>query len=87
MSGSLKASPPPFMCLEIETMKKRMLLEALAITAGNRAHAAKMLGISVRTVRNWIKTYDLPRGKAAYKRMEASIGVEIGNAIKEGCTE
>ena len=40
---------------------ERRLLEAtLAATGGNRTHAAEMLGISLRTMRNKIRTYGLP---------------------------
>ena len=40
---------------------ERRLLEAtLAATGGNRTHAAEMLGISLRTMRNKIRAYGLP---------------------------
>ncbi|SEF62403.1 two-component system, NtrC family, response regulator AtoC/two-component system, response regulator FlrC [Bryocella elongata] len=40
---------------------ERMHLErTLVLTGGNRTHAAEMLGVSLRTVRNKIKEYGLP---------------------------
>lgn len=35
------------------------LKAALDRTGGNRTHAAEQLGISIRTIRNWIKKYGL----------------------------
>lgn len=35
------------------------LKEALGRTGGNRTHAAEQLGVSIRTVRKWIKEYQL----------------------------
>lgn len=35
------------------------LKSALERTAGNRTYAAEQLGISIRTIRNWIKEYGL----------------------------
>ena len=41
---------------------ERQLLEAtLQSTGGNRTRTAEMLGVSLRTVRNKIRAYDLPR--------------------------
>jgi len=40
---------------------ERMHLEStLALTDGNRTHAAELLGISLRTLRNKIREYGLP---------------------------
>jgi DNA-binding protein Fis len=40
---------------------ERLHLEnTLALTDGNRTHAAEMLGISLRTLRNKIREYGLP---------------------------
>jgi len=40
---------------------ERLHLEStLALTDGNRTHAAEMLGISLRTLRNKIREYGLP---------------------------
>ena len=41
-------------------MERQHLERTLALTHGNRTHAAEMLGISLRTVRNKIREYGLP---------------------------
>jgi DNA-binding protein Fis len=41
-------------------LEKIHLENTLALARGNRTHAAEMLGISLRTVRNRIKEYGLP---------------------------
>jgi DNA-binding NtrC family response regulator len=45
-------------------MEQRMISRALEKTQGNRTHAAKMLGISIRTLRNKLNEYkkELPAG-------------------------
>ena len=53
--------------LKIAQMQKRATEKALTETGGNRTHAADILGVSVRTVRNWIKRYELGP-KFPYKR-------------------
>jgi DNA-binding NtrC family response regulator len=42
------------------------LVKTLALTDGNRTHAAEMLGISLRTVRNKIREYGLPPRRQAF---------------------
>jgi len=44
----------------ISVLEKMHLENTLALVHGNRTHAAEMLGISVRTMRNRIKEYGLP---------------------------
>ena len=44
----------------IADLEKHHLENTLALAHGNRTHAAEMLGISLRTVRNKIKEYGLP---------------------------
>jgi DNA-binding NtrC family response regulator len=41
-------------------VEKTHLENTLALTDGNRTHAAEMLGISLRTMRNKIREYGLP---------------------------
>jgi DNA-binding NtrC family response regulator len=41
-------------------VEKIHLEKTLALTEGNRTHAAEMLGISLRTMRNKIREYGLP---------------------------
>jgi DNA-binding NtrC family response regulator len=44
----------------ISVLEKMHLENTLALAHGNRTHAAEMLGISLRTIRNKIKEYGLP---------------------------
>lgn len=44
---------------KLKDAEKDMIVDALRKTEGNRTKAAKMLGISVRTLRNKIKEYGL----------------------------
>jgi DNA-binding NtrC family response regulator len=44
----------------IRQVERLHLENTLALTDGNRTHAAKMLGISLRTLRNKIREYGLP---------------------------
>lgn len=48
--------------LLIDRLQKRWLTRALRLHNGNRSHASEYLGISLRTVRNWIRRYkiDIP---------------------------
>jgi two-component system response regulator FlrC len=48
----------------LKHMEQRMISKALEKTQGNRTHAAKMLGISIRTLRNKLNEYkkELPAG-------------------------
>ncbi len=61
----------------ISDLEKMHLENTLALAHGNRTHAAEMLGISLRTVRNKIKEYGLPprtylRTPAAHPLMNRS---------------
>lgn len=42
-------------------MEKNMILNTLDQTLGNRTHAAKILGISIRTLRNKLQQYNIDR--------------------------
>jgi DNA-binding NtrC family response regulator len=46
--------------IPISVLEKMHLENTLVLAKGNRTHAAEMLGISVRTIRNRIKEYGLP---------------------------
>ena len=50
-------------------IERELVLQTLARCDGNRTHAARMLGLSVRTLRNKIRQYstegsDVPRTRA-----------------------
>lgn len=49
----------------IRAVEKAHLEKTLALTNGNRTHAAEMLGISLRTLRNKIREYGLPPARYA----------------------
>ena len=53
ISGSAAGTP-------IRQVERLHLEKTLALTDGNRTHAAEMLGISLRTLRNKIREYGLP---------------------------
>jgi DNA-binding NtrC family response regulator len=44
----------------IRQVERLHLESTLALTDGNRTHAAELLGISLRTLRNKIREYGLP---------------------------
>lgn len=46
--------------LPLREVERRLLEATLVATKGNRTHAAEMLGISLRTMRNKIRSYGLP---------------------------
>lgn len=64
-TGLSRPTPPPApeqapAGLPIWQVEKLHLEKTLALTDGNRTHAAEMLGISLRTLRNKIREYGLP---------------------------
>jgi len=53
----------------VSEIERELVLQTLARCNGNRTHAARMLGLSVRTMRNKIRQYsaegsDVPRARA-----------------------
>lgn len=61
LGKNLAASPAmPAPGTPISVLEKMHLENTLALAHGNRTHAAEMLGISLRTMRNRIKEYGLP---------------------------
>jgi DNA-binding NtrC family response regulator len=54
------SQPMPVAGTPISVLEKLHLENTLALAHGNRTHAAEMLGISLRTMRNRIKEYGLP---------------------------
>ncbi len=59
-SGQPQVAPGPPAGAPIWQVEKLHLENTLALTDGNRTHAAEMLGISLRTLRNKIREYGLP---------------------------
>jgi DNA-binding NtrC family response regulator len=55
-----KAFPNPAPGIPIRQVERQHLESTLALTDGNRTHAAELLGISLRTLRNKIREYGLP---------------------------
>ena len=53
-------------------VQKQMLEMTLQATKGNRTHAAAMLGVSLRTVRNKIREFGLSKPTAEVNRVAAS---------------
>jgi DNA-binding NtrC family response regulator len=60
--NSVPAAPavPTAAGTPIRQLERLHLENTLALTDGNRTHAAEMLGISLRTLRNKIREYGLP---------------------------
>jgi DNA-binding NtrC family response regulator len=52
----------------VSEMEKQLIQITLAETSGNRTHAARLLGISLRTLRNKLREYRLA---------EELVGVEV----------
>ena len=51
--------------LSFRELEKTLLEITLDATAGNRTHAAELLGVSLRTVRNKIRQHGLPPRRSA----------------------
>jgi two-component system response regulator FlrC len=64
-SRPLGAAPPEIETLDLRTLERATVERALERFAGNRTHAARALGISVRTLRNKIREYRLPAATIA----------------------
>jgi len=52
------SAPPPFQIgTTVKEMEKQLIFNTLSAVNSNRSHAAKMLGISIRTLRNKLNEY------------------------------
>jgi DNA-binding NtrC family response regulator len=60
VESQLPAPPSLAAGTPIRQVERLHLESTLALTDGNRTHAAEMLGISLRTLRNKIREYGLP---------------------------
>jgi DNA-binding NtrC family response regulator len=58
-------SPAVLAGTPIRQLERMHVENTLALTDGNRTHAAVMLGISLRTLRNRIREYGLPPRRIA----------------------
>jgi two-component system response regulator FlrC len=58
--------------LSLRSMEKKLIFQALEKTNGNRTHAAKILGISIRTLRNKLSEYK--QGLSAQEALYSSKG-------------
>ncbi len=54
-----RAAPPARDSLDLRALEREAIERALAAAAGNRTHASRALGISVRTLRNKLQRYRL----------------------------
>ena len=52
---------PMLIGLTVEEIERELVLQTLARCHGNRTHAARVLGLSVRTMRNKIRLYGTDR--------------------------
>lgn len=57
VSGPHTPPPEPARPVTLKEMEQNMIFQALKETSGNRTHAARLLGISVRTLRNKLHEY------------------------------
>jgi hypothetical protein len=55
--GVRKPSRPALVGKTVAEIERELILETLGHCRGNRTHAAKMLGISIRTLRNKVGKY------------------------------
>lgn len=69
---------PPGLPLHLETLERMAIEAALAQVRGNRTHAAKLLGIGLRTLRNKLRLWRLAEGAG---EAEAAIADEVDGAI------
>lgn len=57
LSGNTEEPAAKIMVEPLKAIEKKMIFQTLDQTQGNRTHAAKILGISVRTLRNKLNEY------------------------------
>jgi two-component system response regulator AtoC len=60
-SGTASGDPVAALQREVFERERKRIAEALAEAGGNQSRAAEILGVSRRTLINWLDEYDLPR--------------------------
>ena len=61
LSEPVSASPAEEHSLTLRDVERKIYRKTLERTGGNRTRAAEMLGVSIRTVRNKIRAFGIPR--------------------------
>jgi len=79
MQGDGPAGPRRLPSLPLREMERELFESTLRATRGNRSRAAKLLGVSLRTVRNKIREYKLP-SRGEYEHEHAANGNAAGAA-------
>ena len=59
LSGSKQSSSAKLAGMSLEEIEKRALVETLELCKGNRNKAAELLGISLKSIYNKVKKYEL----------------------------
>lgn len=75
--GSVKARYGLEGLITFQEMERRMIEETLAQTKHNRTHAAQILGISVRTLRNKLQEYKLADLGGAEEKEDAAMESKV----------
>ena len=71
-------TPAPLVGRTVADVERELILETLKHCGGNRTHAANILGISIRTLRNKLNEYAdgglpiTPAGAGDYQRVAAT---------------
>jgi regulatory Fis family protein len=76
----------------LREIEQDLVLETLANTGGNRTESARLLGVSVRTLRNKINEYtalgiDIPRRARARVHIVSNDGIETAPGDSIGVAE
>jgi two-component system response regulator FlrC len=71
-TGAPAANPFTELPIELADLERLAIAEALRRVGGNRTHAARLLGISLRTLRNKLRGYRLSGGDLADRQLVPS---------------
>ncbi len=72
--------------LSLSEMERQLFAMTLASTGGNRARAAEVLGVSLRTVRNKVREFGLPPHDDYRAAARSMLSGHPGNTKNEGTT-